>query len=580
MTVRGHFWSSRLAGWSYSPPNPVGESPFYRSTRSVVATALYVMTGVACPWVVYLLYRSRRPGPTWRFGRVRRPGAIACLAATVVLPFELIHATLTPTRFLQTKVWYQGDLEKVQVRHFSRGGWPRVEMGDPFFDMLNGLPRHAGFVVAGSWLALILAGTWRPERSWLDRAGRARLVLDPRGRPFLPVSSVKFLGPLESHRRASTGEQAMIRLSDCLGRSLSGALRAPIRRDLPNLVLTEHPTRRPLRLPRQTLRLRSMVDRIGQRFRALDAAPVLGSLVLGGVWAIQTVPLLVALAGDDARGPFAWLGTSRHPWVGGYHTTFGYSSLTLQRSFHALAALLAPPTLTLLILRLRRPRPPLARCFRQPGTTACAVASIVLVLEMVNHFLNLTIRIDLTRIYLDLSVRDVDRVIEFSQSSRFGAIALGLGESPGLAVAGAFLALWAAGIWRSEPDLDRSRGSRARLVLDPRGPGLHRAPARGVSAVRVPPTRGNGLSWASRRIPASDPNHGLPVPPAQTVEIVLPELKWACAARLWSFSRISQLVRSACSCSPIYSVQHASTPQASSNGTSSHSTQRESRRKS
>jgi hypothetical protein len=27
--------------------------------------------------------------------------------------------------------------------------------------------------VAGAWLALALSGRWRPERDWLDRAGRA-----------------------------------------------------------------------------------------------------------------------------------------------------------------------------------------------------------------------------------------------------------------------------------------------------------------------------------------------------------------------------------------------------------------------
>lgn len=169
-------WSGQSAGmvrrWSALPANPIGNSPFYRSTRSVVATALYVMTGVACPWMVYLLYRARRPGRTWRFGRVRRPGAVACLAATVVLPFELIHVTLAPTRFLQTNVWYQGDVQQAQVRHFSRYPWPRGDIEGPFFTMLDGMPRHAGLLVAGSWLVLILTGTWRPERSWLDRAGR------------------------------------------------------------------------------------------------------------------------------------------------------------------------------------------------------------------------------------------------------------------------------------------------------------------------------------------------------------------------------------------------------------------------
>ncbi len=203
-------------------------------------------------------------------------------------------------------------------------------------------------------------------------------------------------------------------------------------------------------------RLRSVVDRAGQRFMAADAALVLGSLVLGGVWAVQAFPLLIHLAHEDARGPFAWLGQSGLHF-GGYHTAVGYHTLVFQRSLHAFAALFAPPTLILLILRLRRPRPPLACCFRQPGAMACAVASILLVLEVANRLLNLTNRINVTRMHQDLSVLGFDHVIEISPASRLGAIALGLGESPGLVVAGAYLALWAAGLWRSEPTwIDRT----------------------------------------------------------------------------------------------------------------------------
>ncbi len=58
------------------------------------------------------------------------------------------------------------------MRHLSSSDWPPRDLDAPFFNMLDGMPRHAGLVVAGSWLALILAGRWRPERNWLDRAGR------------------------------------------------------------------------------------------------------------------------------------------------------------------------------------------------------------------------------------------------------------------------------------------------------------------------------------------------------------------------------------------------------------------------
>jgi hypothetical protein len=31
---------------------------------------------------------------------------------------------------------------------------------------------HAGWAVAASWLTLIMNRRWRPERDWIDRAGR------------------------------------------------------------------------------------------------------------------------------------------------------------------------------------------------------------------------------------------------------------------------------------------------------------------------------------------------------------------------------------------------------------------------
>jgi hypothetical protein len=36
------------------------------------------------------------------------------------------------------------------------------------------IPRaYAAAAVAGAWLTVALAGWWRPERSWIDRFGRA-----------------------------------------------------------------------------------------------------------------------------------------------------------------------------------------------------------------------------------------------------------------------------------------------------------------------------------------------------------------------------------------------------------------------
>ncbi len=173
-----------IPGRSYRPLIPLIGHPLYRSVRSTVATGVYAATAVASPWAVYLLYRSRRPGRVWRFGRIRRPGAIACLAVTVVLSLELIHATVGlkrgPRRLEVTS--HTEPRRAVSIRHLSlpRLSLPPVSRGqttDPFFDMLDGMSRHAGLVVAGAWLTLRCAGAWRPEPTWVDRAGRTLGIL-------------------------------------------------------------------------------------------------------------------------------------------------------------------------------------------------------------------------------------------------------------------------------------------------------------------------------------------------------------------------------------------------------------------
>jgi hypothetical protein len=163
-----------IRGWSHQPLFPFDANPLYRAVRSAAATGLYVMSGIASPWAVYLLYRSRRPGRTWRFGRVRRPGSVACIAVTIVLTFELLHAAANPGRWPgRLNVLHRSDLQVVEIRHLSIGLWTPRETDDPFFNMLDGMPRHAGLLVAGAWLSLILARAWRPEPTWVDRAGRA-----------------------------------------------------------------------------------------------------------------------------------------------------------------------------------------------------------------------------------------------------------------------------------------------------------------------------------------------------------------------------------------------------------------------
>lgn len=168
-----------------------------------------------------------------------------------------------------------------------------------------------------------------------------------------------------------------------------------------------------------------------RRFAATDAVILLAALALGVAWVSQTRPLLVRLA------------------EGNY--------LVLRHLIHPAAAFFVPLTLALLIVRLRRPRPSLASCFRQPGVVACSVVAIFLVLEVLNHFLDLTYRL-YDVVQLDKAVYSYKLTLVVMRGlTLFDSIAFSTGAAPGLAAAGAYLALWSAGLWRTEPSwIDRA----------------------------------------------------------------------------------------------------------------------------
>ncbi len=151
----------------------LGDRPFYQMTRVFTKDALYVATAIVCPWMVVLMLRARRGGLRVRFWRARRPGAVACLAGTVVLIFELVRQAIWPVAGVHQILYVTTD-----PRHARIWGWGFSDdilspaMQDPLRTTLIWMPRHAGLVIGGAWLALILARAWRPERSWIDRAGR------------------------------------------------------------------------------------------------------------------------------------------------------------------------------------------------------------------------------------------------------------------------------------------------------------------------------------------------------------------------------------------------------------------------
>jgi hypothetical protein len=191
-----------------------------------------------------------------------------------------------------------------------------------------------------------------------------------------------------------------------------------------------------------------------RQFTVVDRIVLISALGLGLFRAGQTVPILVHLATNDNVGPFQ--NAKRVS-----QESRDYYSVLARRALRAFAAFLTPPGAALVLLRFVPPRRSLRRCFRQPGAIACAVASLAVCFEIGNHILNLTVRLDASRLTADLRARDPLRVRPSGEASVLGSIAFGIGTIPGWLVAGAYLALWAAGLFRPE----RSWIDRAGRVL-------------------------------------------------------------------------------------------------------------------
>jgi hypothetical protein len=153
----------------------LGDRPFYQMTRVFTKDALYVATAIVCPWMPLLMLGARRGGRCGPFWRARRPGAVACLAGTVVLIFELVGQALWPVAGVHQILYVTTDRPHARIwgwQFYDDILFPTMAMRDPLRTTLLWMPRHAGVVIGGAWLALMLAGAWRPERSWIDRLGR------------------------------------------------------------------------------------------------------------------------------------------------------------------------------------------------------------------------------------------------------------------------------------------------------------------------------------------------------------------------------------------------------------------------
>jgi hypothetical protein len=112
-------------------------------------SVLLILCGLV-PWTPTLAaLRLCRPRPPWHV-LGRRPGAMACFVAASVVAMAAVPVLATwmltsPTNDFRRRVW-----------------WGCVLIGTS----------QAGVAVLWCWLTMALSGRWRPEPSWIDRAGR------------------------------------------------------------------------------------------------------------------------------------------------------------------------------------------------------------------------------------------------------------------------------------------------------------------------------------------------------------------------------------------------------------------------
>jgi hypothetical protein len=142
------FWLIRATEMYFSV-EPTGKLRYLE----VAERGASAMTPFLATWTpAWLVLGLRRPRPRWRV-LARRPGAVACVAATLMLGFETA-SYLATTAVVPDAVW--------------KGLVPFRNQLLPYI-----LPRRVAPAVAGAWLVLALGGRWRPDPSWLDRSGAA-----------------------------------------------------------------------------------------------------------------------------------------------------------------------------------------------------------------------------------------------------------------------------------------------------------------------------------------------------------------------------------------------------------------------
>jgi hypothetical protein len=131
---------------------------------------LVLAAPIVMAWTLAILVLRLR-APRDRFRRlIRQPGLVAGVIAALVLIWRVIGFATMCARVIGVP-----RLGILTVHHGALsgawGGWPPRNLlfeTDHYLDTMAAI----GVAVAASWLLLLTTGRWRPERSWIDRAGR------------------------------------------------------------------------------------------------------------------------------------------------------------------------------------------------------------------------------------------------------------------------------------------------------------------------------------------------------------------------------------------------------------------------
>ena len=164
--VRPYYATMKLLDWA--PPIPQA-APFNGWIKGLWG-CLVLAAPLVMAWTLAILaLRFRRPrdrvesaGPA--------AGLVAGLMAASVLAWRLMGFATMYARVIGRPTL---NILTVRSRALSGtwGGWPPDHLlfeTDHYLDTMATI----GVAVASSWIVLLASGRWRPERSWIDRAGR------------------------------------------------------------------------------------------------------------------------------------------------------------------------------------------------------------------------------------------------------------------------------------------------------------------------------------------------------------------------------------------------------------------------